>query len=180
MRIVTILVCCLLLPTAAGATAPGTYLAPEAFIARTFPSPPPAGVLWYDDSLRAALAEVLGHAPHGLRVRYWRDGERTAWILDEVGKDKPITLGVVVANSRIESLDVLVFRESRGWEIRHAFFTNQFRNARLDERRRLEPGIDGITGATLSVRAATRVAAAAIVLHERVMRQDTKLAANAG
>lgn len=173
MRIVSILVYCLLgVPIAAGASAPGTYLEPAAFIARVFPEPPAPNLLWLDDSLRESLTQVLGHPPRTLRIRYWAQADRTAWILDEIGKDKPITLGVVVANDAIESLDVLVFRESRGWEIRHAFFTNQFRDVRLDGRNHLQPRVDGITGATLSVRAATRVAAAALLLHGHVSEQS--------
>lgn len=150
--------------------APGTYVTPDAFVARTFAhTTPQAKLLWFDDELKSALADVLGHPPNSLRTRYWHDGDRSAWILDEIGKDRPITMGVVVANDAIESLDVLVFRESRGWEIKHAFFTDQFRNARLDGKYRLTPPVDGITGATLSVRAAKRVAAAALVLHRHVI-----------
>ncbi len=168
MRIVSILVCLAGAPLAAVASAPGTYLEPAAFIGRVFGQPPDASVLWLNDALRESLAQVLGHPPRTLRIRYWAQADRTAWILDEIGKDKPITLGVVVGSGAIESLDVLVFRESRGWEIRHAFFTDQFRDARLDARNHLQPQVDGITGATLSVRAATRVAAAALLLHEHV------------
>jgi len=87
------------------------------------------------------------------------------WVMDEIGKEKPITLGVVVDGGAIESLDVLVFRESRGWEIRHPFFTDQFRRLRLGHDGGLDRPVDGITGATLSVRAAKRVATAALILH---------------
>ncbi len=162
------------------ANAPGTYLAPDAFVARTFAgSAPPAKALWVDAELKSALTDVLGHPPNSLRIRYWLDGARSAWILDEIGKDRPITMGVVVANDAIETFEVLVFRESRGWEIRHAFFTAQFRDARLDDQGRLTPPVDGITGATLSVRAAQRVAAAALLLHRRVLGDDRKPAPGA-
>ena len=55
-------------------------------------------------------------------------------------------------------LKVLAFRESRGWEVNHDFFTNQFKQNSLDANLRLNQPIDGISGATLSVRALTKVA----------------------
>lgn len=162
------------------ANAPGIYLEPAAFVARAFAgSAPQPKALWVDAGLKSELTDVLGHPPNSLRIRYWFDGGRSAWILDEIGKDRPITMGVVVANDAIETFEVLVFRESRGWEIKHAFFTAQFRDARLDDQRRLTPPVDGITGATLSVRAAQRVAAAALLLHQRVLANDRKPALGA-
>lgn len=156
--------------TCAGATswaeAAGVYLSQDAFLARTFrDSPPQPRVLWIDAALREELTRALDHPPKSLRVRYWSDSGRSAWVLEEIGKDKPITLGIVIDAGAIESVDVLVFRESRGWEIRHPFFTNQFKAAQLEENGSLDRGIDGITGATLSVRATVRAARAALLLH---------------
>jgi len=166
MRIILIVALSFIGPGTAHADAAGVYLAPEAFVARAFDGQPPAPrVLWIDAALREQLTDALGHAPSSLRLRYWAVAQRSVWVLDEIGKDRPITLGVVVDRGAIESLDVLVFRESRGWEIRHAFFTDQFKQARLDHERGLDRDVDGITGATLSVRAAKRVATAALILH---------------
>ena len=108
----------------------------------------------------------------GLRVRYWREDRRTAWVLDEIGKDKPITTGFVIKQGRIERVRVLIFRESRGWEVRHSFFTDQFRDARLTEDRNLDRDIDGISGATLSVRAMKKLAALALYLDGELRAQD--------
>ena len=142
------------------------YLHPEDFVRRSFENdPPPATALWIAPALREELSREFGWRP-GLRVRYWRQSARTVWILDEVGKDKPITTGVVVNDGSIESVDVLVFRESRGWEIRYPNFTRQFVSARLDQNTALTRSIDGITGATLSVRAVKRMARVALKLHE--------------
>lgn len=157
------------LPFAASAEdpGPGVYQDPDRFVAAAFAGdPPPAKALWIDNALRAELTEILGHEPSGLRVRYWGRAGRTAWVLDEIGKHRPITGGVIVDRGAIEDIRVLVFRETRGWEIRHRFFTDQFIKARLDRGALTEP-IDGITGATLSVRAMKRIASAALLLHER-------------
>ncbi len=125
---------------------------------------PDASVLWLSKPVREQITRATGFAPR-LRVRYWLSGERSAWILDEIGKDKPITIGVVVDQDEIHAVDVLVFRESRGWEIKHPFFTRQFANARLNDHGRLNVPVDGITGATLSVQAMKRVARAALMLN---------------
>ena len=127
---------------------------------------PASDVVWIDGELRATAARVLGHTPNVLRVRYWYEGARTAWIIDEIGKEQPITFGVVVENAAIQDLRVMQFRESRGWEIRYPFFTRQFAQLRLTDTGSLSHGIDAISGATLSVKAATRTANLALVLDE--------------
>ena len=87
--------------------------------------------------------------------------------MEEIGKERPITIGVVVVDDTIQSVSVLAFLESRGWEVRYPFFTDQFSGARLDETQQLSSHIDGITGATLSVRAVTNVARLALYLAEQ-------------
>jgi len=145
------------------------YQSKPEFLAETLGSEQPqSDVVWFDDELRAIATEVLGHPPGMMRMRYWFDGPRTVWIVDEIGKEKPITLGVVIQNGEIQRMSVLQFRESRGWEIRYPFFTAQFDGVRLDKNDKLNERIDGITGATLSVRAATRSANLALVLSEYI------------
>jgi hypothetical protein len=147
----------------------GVYQEPDAFIAEVFDNKPPkAAVIWPDKDLKAQIKAILGHDYKGLRIRYWKHGERSAWILDEIGKDKPITTGFVINSGRIERVRVLVFRESRGWEVRHAFFTDQFDQASLNTDMELDRTIDNISGATLSVRAVTKLARVALLLDQAV------------
>lgn len=144
----------------------GVYQEPAAFIDEVFDgSPPPAKRLWLTADIKQVATQILGHPPTSLRLRYWGQGQRSAWVLEEIGKEKPITVGIVIAQNRIERLKVLVFRESRGWEVRHDFFTRQFNDARLLENRQLHKHIDGISGATLSVRALTKLSRLALYLH---------------
>lgn len=154
---------------AAAALGQGRYLDNEDFIAAGFPrgSPEPR-TLWITNELREPIEKLLGHRFTALRLRYWAEDATTAWIIDEVGKEQPITIGVTVHNGAIETLRVLEFRESRGFEVRYPFFTDQFRNGRLDATGNIDQHIDGITGATLSVRAVTRVARLALLLDEHV------------
>jgi uncharacterized protein with FMN-binding domain len=101
-------------------------------------------------------------------MRYWTRDHRSAWILEEIGKEQPITTGIVVQGGRIERIKVLIFRESPGWEVRHDFFTEQFKAAGLTEKHGLDRHIDGISGATLSVRALTRLARLALFLDHQI------------
>ena len=136
----------------------GVYMDTEEFLTAAFAdSEPRVEVIWIDNERREVLEEILDHSVNALRVSYWVSGDKSAWILDEIGKDRPITIGVVVQGDAIEMIRVLVFREIRGWEVRYPFFTDQFLGARLigteQQSVGLDQQIDGITGATLSVNA---------------------------
>jgi len=155
------------------ALARGAYQEPEDFLAETFAGKPPeAAVIWLTGERKDVVNRILGHRYTSLRVRYWQDAERSAWILDEVGKDLPITVGIVINAGQMENIKVLVFRESRGWEIRHSFFTDQFKETRLQEDYQLDRRIDGISGATLSVRAMKKLATLALYLDAEIRKQD--------
>ncbi|HNP36645.1 MAG TPA: FMN-binding protein [Woeseiaceae bacterium] len=158
---------------AAGSGA-GEYQTREAFLLESLGTPDaPSDVVWLNNELRSKARAVLGHEPAMLRVRYWYAGDKTAWILEEIGKEKPITFGIVIANGSLQALRVLQFRESRGWEIRHQFFTKQFANLHLNKKDKLDRRIDSISGATLSVQAATRVATLALILDASKSKTDS-------
>jgi hypothetical protein len=158
-----------ILAVAFHASAGEVYQAPAAFVEEAFEGEQPmARAVWVTGDLKRRVKNVLGHPYRDLRVRYWVLGDRSAWILEEVGKVEPITLGVVVERGRIEAMKVLAYRESRGFEIRFPFFMDQYRGAQVDANARLDREIDGISGATLSVRAATRLARLALVLDREV------------
>lgn len=143
------------------------YLAPTAFLSAAFDGEiPDPEKFWITKGHKNEIKEILGHKLGVLRVTYWRRGTRTAWILQEIGKVKPITTGLVVENGALTRLAVLIYRESRGWEVRHDFFTDQFKGARMTGRHKLDRRIDGISGATLSVNALIRLARLALYLHD--------------
>jgi hypothetical protein len=151
----------------------GTYMEPETFLDEAFAGDPPApDVIWMRGEIRETVKSIMGHPYPALRIRYWRRHGRSAWILEEIGKEQPITVGLVVNAGRVESIQVLVFRESRGWEVRHPFFTDQFRGAALTPGHELDRRVDGITGATLSVRALKKLARLALYLHSQLPSRD--------
>jgi hypothetical protein len=154
---------------AAPAAADEVYQAPEAFVAEVLGGQAPeASVLWLSDTLRQKARAVLGHEPGYARVRYWRRGERTAWVLEEIGKERPITVGLACAGGKLEQVRVLVYRETRGWEVRFPAFLRQFSGATLSDGLQLDRRIDNISGATLSVNALTRLARVALLYHGAV------------
>ena len=153
------------------ALAGGTYQQPEDFLMETFAGqPPPPQAVWLSGALRDEVENLLGHRYPSLRIRYWAQETLSAWILEEVGKDLPITTGIVVRDGRIEQIKVLVFRESRGGEVRYPFFTDQFKNSKLQEDKQLDHRIDNISGATMSVRALVKQARLALLLHQHVSK----------
>jgi hypothetical protein len=127
-----------------------TYQTPEAFIAEAFhgaPPPPKA---------------VTG--PSG-PVHFWRANGRSAWILDDLGKQgyQLTTAGFIVKGGVIESAKVLVYRESRGEQVAEPSFLKKFVGARLAGGQ-LDRPIDNISGATLSVQMMQRMARTVLTL----------------
>lgn len=153
----------------------GVYQEPMDFINQVFDNnPPKAEVLWLNEDLKKQIVDILDHKYNGLRIRYWQQQNRSAWVLEEIGKEKPITTGIVINNGQIELVKVLVFRESRGWEVRHDFFTDQFKQASIKDDHRLDKTIDNISGATLSVRAIKKLARIALLLDQQVQNKQAK------
>jgi len=153
------------------AYAKGTYQPPDEFVKQSFDAQPPdASIIWIKGELREQIESILQHSFNSKRVRYWQRGERSVWVLDEIGKKKPITVGIVIDADKISQLKVLVFRETRGWEVRYPFFSEQFNNATLTGQQQLNQTIDGISGATLSVRALKKLARIALLLNRTTNR----------
>ncbi|MGI2258850.1 FMN-binding protein [Shewanella sp. GXUN23E] len=148
------------------------YQTSEQFIQQALGMMPTALVLWLDKPQQHQVEQILAHTGSRHRYRCWRSGKQSVWVLDEVGKEAPITVGIHIANGKIVTTRVLVYRESRGDEVRHEFFTDQFKTAALTEELQLDRHIDGITGATLSVRALTKLSRIALYLDSLVQTGD--------
>ena len=144
-----------------------TYEKPSAFLARHFGEVPKTQVLELTSAQQVELKKILGHDYNQKSIRYWQSHGKSAWILSEIGKTEPITTGYVIKDGAIVETKVLIYRESHGWEVSRPFFTKQFVGARL-KGDRVSSQIDGIVGATLSVRALTRLSAAALYLNQQL------------
>lgn len=150
------------------------YLSTEEFLAQVFSEGSvETKSFWLTGERKTITTDILQHPPNKLRQRYWQQGTRTAWVMDEIGKEKPITVGVVINGSQIEQVKVLSFRESRGWEVRYPFFVKQYNGASLAGDNALSKPIDNITGATLSVRAVNKLARLALLYHSLANTKST-------
>lgn len=176
MRLAYGLFILIFLCSAGPAPAEDVYQTPEAFIAESFPAPSSmfSLVLKPDETLIPKISKIMGSHYKPGPFPYWKDGGRTVWILEDIGKFEPITAGFLVgSDGRLERVKVLIYRESHGWEVRHDFFTRQFEGAGLKRERKLDQPIDGISGATLSVDALKRMSALALLLHSAVVQDGS-------
>ncbi|MEQ9520236.1 MAG: FMN-binding protein [Parvibaculum sp.] len=131
---------------------------PDAFLTEVFENTvPDPSFLWLKGEVKEAARQILDRDAGGLRQRYWRADGRTVWIVEEIGKTQPITTGISIKDGAVERVQILIYRESHGWEVRYPFFTDQFRGMTLDADNDLSSRVDGISGATLSVRAITKL-----------------------
>ncbi|MFC4994209.1 FMN-binding protein [Rubritalea tangerina] len=142
------------------------YEKPSVFLKRTLGAVPKTQVLELNRTQQAQLKRIFGHSYKEQKVRYWKSGGKTAFILNEIGKSKPITTGLIVQGGKLVEVKVLVYRESHGWEVSKPFFTQQFVGSSL-KGHKLDRRIDGIVGATLSVNAMKKLGAAALYLSQQ-------------
>ena len=156
----------------AATAAESVYQSPEDFLSSTYSIVPDPQRLTLSGDLGKEVKSILGHRYKKIRVPYWQDGCRSAWILEEIGKERYITTGFVVNEQGLEKIKVLIFRESRGWEVKHDFFAEQFIGAKLNNKDRLDKSIDNISGATMSVNAITNISRVALLLHDHVTKES--------
>lgn len=151
----------LLVPAQAATT---VYLKPDKFVRDACGGRiPTTKALSLTAQHQAQITKLLRKPYRPSRVRYWVSGGKMVVILDEIGKTQPITTGFVVNEGAIEQVRVLIYRETIGSEVRRPTFTRQLAGATL-KGTRLNRRVNNIAGATLSVRALTRLAAVALYL----------------
>jgi Na+-translocating ferredoxin:NAD+ oxidoreductase RnfG subunit len=118
----------------------------------------------------------------GVRVRLetqrvWkvvRDGKSAGWfIVDEVlGKHEFITWALALKpDGSVQSIEVMDYRETYGYEIRNADWRKQFLGRKNGAALRLDDDIKNISGATLSCRHITDGVKRLLALHDLVLKQ---------
>ena len=111
---------------------------------------------WLTKEQKKAIGDLCLQNIKTNRVIFYvgkRDGVPMGYaIIDhEIGKSFPITFMVVLnVDGSVRDVEILVYREPRGWEVRYPSFMDQFTGKNADTDYRI---INSITGATLSVRA---------------------------
>jgi len=91
--------------------------------------------------------------------------QRVALIDSEIGKHLPMTyiVGFTPAGT-VSRVELMVFRETYGSQVRAPEFMNQFTNAHSPATLEIGGGIQHVTGATLSSRGITRGVRRALIL----------------
>lgn len=131
----------------------------NAALAEIFPDADSAHIHWVvvDSTMNSMLQQRLGRRVHDSTFTIfdvYASGHRvgTAVVADEQGKYRPITFMAGIDNTlRIVDVRVLVYRESRGGEVRQTRFLKQYRDKSLESPIRINRDIVNITGATISV-----------------------------
>ena len=111
---------------------------------------------WPTDEQKVAIGELCQQEIEAKRIKFYvgKKGDSIlgyALIDHQIGKSFPITFMTVLnIDGTVRDVEILIYREPRGWEVRYPSFMDQFngRNAESDYR-----SVNSITGATLSVRA---------------------------
>lgn len=143
----------------------------QEFLTAAFTSKPVENKMWLLAEKKQTVTGILNHPYKKLRVSYWTsstDKNTSAWILQEIGKEKDIDVGIVIKDGAIQKLRILAFRESRGWEVKLPFFTKQFEQNKLTADNKLLNRVNNISGATLSWRAVTKLARVALYLDSKI------------
>lgn len=148
------------------------YLTTEQLLNEHFETEvPKPSTLWLVKDRAKQAEKILGHAPLERRKRYWKQANKTVWILNEIGKTEFITAAFVVKDGKIAQARVLTYRESRGGEVHYPAFLKQYFGAALQEDYFLDRHIDGISGATLSVHSMSRMARLALY-YDALSKED--------
>ncbi len=152
-----------------------SYYSTRAILSAFFPKSEKVGYRTFalDASTRARLQRRLGYAP--ARDRYTIFVASTqgkvdgyAVVDDELGLHQPITFATRLSpHGTIERVEIMVYREPRGDEVRDARFRRQFEGKSARDPMRLDHDIDAVSGATVSSASmAVGVRRAAVLVEE--------------
>ena len=106
--------------------------------------------------LRRELGRFSGHDSLLVLIPRGEQGDTLGYAVidEEIGKYRPITFMVGTdPDLKIRGVEILVYRESRGGEVRRQRFLRQYRDKTTESAIRLNRDILNVAGATLSVRA---------------------------
>ena len=136
--------------------------------------------VWLTDSQTAAIQKILGdqikynerRVTHYFGLDDAGQSVGAMTIGNEIGRSYPITFMVVInPNGTVKDVEIMVYREPHGWEVRFESFLSQFfgRNGG-------DPfdNINNITGATLSVRSMTKGVKKAVTEFQVIYKDKVK------
>jgi hypothetical protein len=151
------------------------FLSKEDFLKTAFEEDVPRRKgLRFKNEVKEIAQRIMGSNYKKIRMKYWRQDQKTAWVLERIGKVKLITAGFIIESCRISSIHVLVYRETHGWEVKYPSFRDQFVGINMVEGFKLNKRIDGIAGATLSVNSMEKMARLALAMNSLVPEINCK------
>ena len=133
---------------------------------------------WLTDTQRAAIGKILGEEYKKRRVTYYlglnKEGKPIGAMVigNEIGRSYPITFMVVLdPDGTVKDVEIMVYREPHGWEVRFESFLSQFFGLKAGDP---FDNIHNITGATLSVRSMTRGVKKAVAEYQVIFKEKVK------
>jgi len=129
-------------------------------------------------ALREQLQKASGLHFHEASVTVFearKEGKLSGYavVMNEVGKSEPITFMVGISTKhKVSDVVLMVFRESRGGEVRDPRFMRQFRGKSASSHLRLNDDILNYAGATLSSGAIARGVKKALVLVDALYSKE--------
>ncbi len=133
---------------------------------------------WLTDTQKEAIGKILGEEYNERRVTYYfglnEEGQPIGAMVigNEIGRSYPITFMVVInPDGTVKDVEIMVYREPHGWEVRFESFLSQFFGRNAGD---LFDNINNITGATLSVRSLTRGVKKAVAEYQVLFKDKVK------
>jgi Na+-translocating ferredoxin:NAD+ oxidoreductase RnfG subunit len=102
-----------------------------------------------------------------------RNGDRLGYVvlLDVIGKERPITFMTAISpEGKTLGVELLVYRESQGSEVRSKWFMRQFVGKSVGAVLKLGRDIDAVSGATMSSRSTAYAVKKSLALVEAVYK----------
>lgn len=136
--------------------------------------------VWLTDTQRAAIQKFLGdqieykerRVTHYFGLDELNNPLGAMVIGNEIGRSYPITFMVVInPDGTVKDVEIMVYREPHGWEVRFESFLSQF--FRRDAGDPFD-NINNITGATLSVRSMTKGVKKAVAEFQVIYKDRVK------
>ncbi len=136
------------------------------FLSKQFSQIPNVQRLWLDKEKQNYIKQEINPSQIKLSYRYWQKDNKTVWVLDEIGKERNITTGIVIADHIIKSVEVITYRESRGGQVQSSRFVSQY--SKKTRKSNLAKEVDSVSGATLSVNALNKQVSLALYLNSLI------------
>ena len=120
------------------------------------------------DDVEDGIYEILKDSYHTPVIKYWKVGEKVAFILEAIGKHEFIITGYLVENNKISDAKVITYRENYGYEVKYDYFINQIKGNSLKTSNKLSKKLANISGATMSVNSMRKLSKLSLFLYTKI------------